>query len=645
MLLGGISQRAEAWVYPEHRDITILAVQQLDVRRAAEFQQMWAETRAGAENRLCDAGADGTQSLAPACIDWAAWSAIAGDHSCSSAQMLSTAREAPWILGVADVAAQLKVDLARIAETAPAPADSGTGVSKLRRRFETETVRAARINALRTADLRLQRTDPEYATRAGANNAHFLLPRPTTDVTLDDYAALTLQPGSGISAVGVYSSFHLSALQKASRLAHESLAPAERAALVQAVLADEAFALHFLEDVYAAGHLAGSWGTLSQRKGTHDYYNDSGLEVFTWAGGAHTLVLLGDAHMRPEDAAVASRAVRSSLEQVLDVAAGREKRVPDAPHAAAAPDPFDVCRNDTLPVRADDLGPRPEERPLFEAILANTPVPSLGPGPGEMPRFRSEIGPFVGLTGAVEGRYIDGGLLGFQHGGGWIGGVDLSLRTGFGLDGVIAQSGDGLVYGAVGLHADSPSTTHYSDDSELPSSGNLNAAIPARLSLSARVRMPFYVVPFDLLLLSPLYLIQPDMYKNICVAAGNGGLVPWQAGWATALGRFQFVLGREVGLTFYGLRGTDEFVAPSDTPGDIRLVGVRSTAIELPVLELRPYRQYSANQSSALLLQLFTGVDIPRGGQVVYPAGLPNVPLHDVWFVGVRLAFDWRYYY
>ena len=395
-LLGGVSQRAEAWVYSEHRDITMLAVQHLDSDRAKEFQQLWAQARAGAENRLCAAGADSTQGLTPACIDWAAWAAIAGDHSCSSAQMFATAREAPWILGVADIAAQLKVDLARIAQAAPGTADTHTGVSVLRRRFETESVRAARTNALRTADLRMQRTDPGYATRAGANNAHFLLPRPTTNVTLDDYAALVLRPGSGISAVGVYSSFHLSALQKASRLAHESLAPEERAALARAVLADEAFALHFLEDVYAAGHIAGTWGTLSQRQGTHDYYNDNGLEVFTWAGRAHSLVLMGDAHMRPEDAEVSSRAARRSIEQVLDVAMGREARMPDTPQAPAEPDSFDVCSNNTLPVRADDLGPRPEERPLFEVILADTPVSGLGPGPGEMPRFRSEVGPFVG---------------------------------------------------------------------------------------------------------------------------------------------------------------------------------------------------------------------------------------------------------
>ena len=40
-----------------------------------------------------------------------------------------------------------------------------------------------------------------------------------------DYAGLTLRAGSEISAIGVYSYFHLSALQKASRLAKEPSLP------------------------------------------------------------------------------------------------------------------------------------------------------------------------------------------------------------------------------------------------------------------------------------------------------------------------------------------------------------------------------------------------------------------------------------
>jgi hypothetical protein len=644
VIFGAICPRAEAWVYPEHRDLAVLAVQHLDPDRAAIFERLWSQARTGAEQRLCTVGADSVQGLAPQCLDWPAWTAIAGDHSCSSAQMLATVREAPWILPVADVAAKLKVDLARASGTVTPHADNPGGISAARRRFEAESVRAARINALRAADLRLQRTDPEYATRAGANNAHFLLARPATNIMPADYAALTLRPGSEISAIGVYSYFHLSALQKASRLSQETLAPEEREALARAVLADEAFALHFLEDVYAAGHIAGTWGDVSQRQGTHDYYNENGLEVFTWNGGAHSIVVMGDAHMRPEDAEVGATAVRHSLEQVLDVAAGRESRMPLAPQAPATPESFDVCRSGTLPTRSDDLRALPEHRLLLAEILAYTPVPSLGPGVGSMPRFRSEIGPFVGLSGAIDGRRINGGLLAFQDRAGWVGGLDLSVRAGFGLDGVTGQAGDGLVYAAVGLRSDTPSSSSYTESSTV-SSGNLTAAIPARSSLSVRLRMPFYLVPFDLLLLSPLYLARPETYMKLAVAAGNGGFVPWQAGWANGLGRFQIVIGREVGFTFYGLRGKDELIAPGDTPGTLRLVGVHSTSIDLPVLEYRPYRAFSANQSSAVLVQLFTGLDIPRGGEVVVPAGDPSVPLHNVWSVGLRLVFDWRYYF
>src|SRR4051812_24942905 len=150
------------WVYPEHRQLALLAVQQLDGDRRAAFDRLWQLARSGDEQRLCASGADGEQGTAPQCIDWAALSAIAGDHSCSSRDMFETARSAPWILQVADVAAQLKDDLARIPvlpnpeamEKAP---DVVTGAQ---RRVASEAPRAQRINALRTADIRLQRADP-----------------------------------------------------------------------------------------------------------------------------------------------------------------------------------------------------------------------------------------------------------------------------------------------------------------------------------------------------------------------------------------------------------------------------------------------------------------------------------------------------
>ena len=78
---------AFAWVYPEHRDIAVGAVEQLDPERKAVFHRLWHDARIAHEMRLCEQGADAKQGVKPPCIDWAALSAIAGDHSCSSKDM------------------------------------------------------------------------------------------------------------------------------------------------------------------------------------------------------------------------------------------------------------------------------------------------------------------------------------------------------------------------------------------------------------------------------------------------------------------------------------------------------------------------------------------------------------------------------
>ena len=156
--------------------------------------------------------------------------------------------------------------------------------------------------------------------------------------------------------------------------------------------------------------------------------------------------------------------------------------------------------------------------------------------------------------------------------------------------------------------------------------------------------MPFYVIPGDLLLMSPLYLIDRKTYTNMAVAAANGGLIPWQSGWATAIGRFQFVLGRELGVTFYGLQASDQLIAPAVDASGPRIVDFKSIAYDLPILEYRPYRAFSTNQSSSVIIQLFASADVPRSASTVFPAGAPTPDLRTVWSVGLRLVFDWRYY-
>ncbi len=639
-----------AWVYPEHRDIAVLGVQVLDPQRAAAFDKLWKEARIGHENRLCELPAVADQGTAPLCLDWAAWPAIAGDHSCSSKDMLDVVLRSEWILGVADVAAQLKADLSRV-PVVPAPGQQADNDGLVRypdfaRRVQGEQIRSERLNALRTSDIRLQRADPAYATRAGANNAHFLLARPTTKTTEVEYAGITIGPGAELNAVGVYSYFHLSALQKALRLANEPLDPAQRRDLVRAMLADEAFALHFLQDTFAAGHVSGTWGSTSQRKGTHDFYNANGLEVLTWDHQGGSIVIMGDAHMRPDDAEYAARAVRRSLEQLLDTVDG--KPVPGNRHSSALagePDALDVCNSLNFPRRPPGQQFTPEFLPKLAEVLQPTPMPALGPGLGSVPRFRSELGTFVGLAGSLEGRGISGGFAPGQSNNGTIFGLDLGFRVGVGLEGVIGESGDGLVFGQIGLHADNSSSNSIIDGAGSGGvGGSLTAAIPSRSGLSTRVRMPFYLVPGDLLLMSPLYFFDPEAYSKMAVTASNGGLIPWQLGMSTRIGRFQFVLGRELGVTFYGIGSTDSLVALSSKSPQLSIVDYKSTYYDLPILEYRPFRSFSSNQSSSVMFQLFAGIDVPYGYSTVAPEGAPSVKLGPVYSIGLRMVFDWRYY-
>src|SRR5262252_5387553 len=124
--LSVLASNANAWLYPEHRDISLLAVQRLDADRQAVFARLWQDARAGDEQRLCAQGADTDQGVKPSCLDWAALAAIAGDHSCSSSELLATARSADWILSVAAIAAQLKVDLAQIPIVPPEESVNGS---------------------------------------------------------------------------------------------------------------------------------------------------------------------------------------------------------------------------------------------------------------------------------------------------------------------------------------------------------------------------------------------------------------------------------------------------------------------------------------------------------------------------------------
>jgi hypothetical protein len=613
LLITGI-KHANAWVYPEHRKISFVAIQNLGPLYQAALNRLWMEARQGYESRLTATVTDHSQVKETGLLDYAAWPAIAGDHSCSPSELLNTVLQSQWIRKVAVIGARLGEDLSK-AKT-----------------------KGQRLNALQYSDMQLIKADEAYVSRAGANNIHFLLPRSASGISAMDYFFQSTAPGAELNAIGAYTYFHTNAVEKIIRYKQAYVSQTEKQALLLAAFADEAFALHFLEDAYAAGHVAGTRGNASLQKGTHDYYNEAGLEVQTWDGKRR--VIMGDANMRDEDAQWVAQTIQKSLEHLIRVAEATSVNDPSFSNALSTkqqPD-INICSATVLPVLQYDTI-------YFQEIFQLTLVPGLANGKGELPRFRAELGSFLGVSASLNGSSISGGFGKTQTVSGFMGGLEANVRFGLGLDGVLNSSGDGLVFLQMGWKQEAASTNNFIYSNSPLTTNSLTSAIPARAAYNVRIRLPFSLFPGDLLLASPLLLLSPKTYNKIAIAAVNGGLIPWQSGFSTRMGRFQFILGREVGLSFYGLRNPKDFIIIPTAGNSSSVVEYRSTKIDFPILEYRPLRTFSQDQSSSLMLQLNAGVDIPYRAQTIVPAGDPVPELKRIWYIGMRVLFNWRHYF
>lgn len=608
-----------AWIYPEHRNIAGAAVAGLKPEEKAALERLWSVARKGYENRLCESPWEGDQGHKPGCIDWAAFPAIAGDHSCSPKELLGSVLDSKWILGVAAVCAELETAIA-------------TSKNPVQLR-----------NRLVKSDIELQRVDEEYATRAGASNVHFLLARKSSDVK--EYMLESIKSGAEPNAIGVWVRHHAAALRLAAELAKGTIPEPERPALARAILGVEAFALHFLEDSFAAGHVAGCWGDVATRKGTHDYYNEKGMATNTWGGDS--VVLLGDARMRKQDQDRAAPVIRESVSQLLAALDPATELHSNALHLpldrAKVAESFNVCKATTMP----DLPPTQGElREPFARVLKSVPVAGLAEGIGSLPRYRAEVGPFLGLASSFRGAFADGALDAENSSSRVTGALDLGIRAGLGLDALLGDMGDGQIFVQVGLtYAAKQRKNCTGDCGTLDSFRALFPQMPARSGISTRLRLPFWLIPGDLIFTAPvLLLVSPKSYEKMAIGAANGGLIPWQTGIDTALGRLQFCLGREVGATFYGYSGgEDQFLVLSETDKLVP-IALRSIDVELPIVELRPLRDFATTQRATLVFQIGAGADFPTKITVLPPSTAPEPDLKPSYYGYIKLAFDWRRY-
>jgi hypothetical protein len=613
---------ANAFVFPEHRDIGVAAVNRLSSADRTQLEALWGMARPAFRGPICESLAKAEQGLAPKCIDFAALPAIAGDHSCSPKDVVQNVLPSTWILNVARVAAETKAALAS--------ADSPSAV----------------FNRSATMNLELQNVDPDYLSRAGANSAHFLTVREQND--LGAYIEQSVRGGAPLNALGLYLQYHVAALALAQELALGTAAGNPRSVAARDVVALESFALHWLEDSFASGHAAGTWGGDAWRKGTHDYYGEHGLDMTTWAG--ERIVAFGDSNMKAADLERASKLVAQSLAQVLsalhpgDPLATSVRSLGPGIEAIYA---FDSCKEEQQP-SARGFGTL-AAFPQLVALLRGLPMPGRGAKDIHLPRFRQEFGPFAGAFGGAAGSFVwDGGgesairpsvelgaglRVGYAAPAivGTIGTAKAFVETGFVMQSAQAQSCSSPDCGAFGLEG-------------------LLPRVPSRSGLRVGLRLPFYLVPGDMLLLGPVLLaVAPRSLPSVGITAMRGGLIPYERSFRTSAGTFQVVAGREADVTFFGYLSDALEVRPIAQDANGREVGgvvsTRSVRTRLPLVEWTPLRSFATNVTFAIPLQVGFGFEVPTTTTVVFPTGSADTRAVVSWDVFVRMQLDAQYFF
>jgi hypothetical protein len=568
-----VPRSAGAWLLHEHERISAAAIEKrLDDEDKETLVEAWKLALQTSDERkwLCDELAPErpiTRTQNSRCVSYAALTALAGDHSCSPSDLLRSIRTGTWVSDVLHEADRLEGALER------------AGGSIL-----------SRIDERRVHDITLQLLDRDYLTRAKAGGAHFQLTRndggerqvgENKEVVLRQYLARVLATGQETNATALYVNYHASALNIAAMARDRCNDPkrlcATAADLIWRALVAESFALHFLEDAFSSGHFVGTWGDMSQRFGTHDYYCRHGANAVTFAGD--TYVANGDLFLKDADIRGASRAAARSLHQVLHALKPNDSseklaEVDAALQRALPIENFDACIEERVPPGLEALA----STDFIEEAVLEWPRPSLR-WP-ELPRFRAEVGFFFGASLSGDAAFSASTSGAMVYGAR----VRPALRVGYGLEGAMSRYMDGRFF------------------AELVGSGTFSSLDgEARLGVGARVHLPFAVLPGDgIFALGAAFGFQPSVWiaRQASLGSVYGFERPILLGEANTL---QITIGRDATFIVYPSTGS---------------LTARRYELLLSVLDMTIGRAYSQQVANEVGLELGFQMIISKGDNV-----------------------------
>jgi hypothetical protein len=325
-VVGLSTAQARAWYFPEHTEFTRLALEDYapdyvsktlnhvmaELRTAPDGKSLYEAMCPEAKQRdrklkkrvayappytaLCASVATELSSAGQGegCVPYGALAALAGDHADTACELLSslvkqvphtvqprvphrfnaTRTKAPRSLAVILTEASAAT-WADFQATAPFPMVRvwTQDIDRLERPPAVATPEDP-IDYVRQLDAVLYVLDPKYTSRARGAKTHFHDATARLDALL-----VRASNGDVDNALGQLAAHHLRSLQLAV-LARDTKG-AERAALLGEALMEHAFALHFVEDGLAGGHVATDPAIVvdEKRAQRHDHFNREGLAV------------------------------------------------------------------------------------------------------------------------------------------------------------------------------------------------------------------------------------------------------------------------------------------------------------------------------------------------------------------------------
>jgi len=277
---------ARAWYFPEHAEFTRLALRDYAPRFVSErIEAVTAEAFIDGDG-ICPEAITALRVDPPQkdCVPYGALAALAADHANTALDLQQALshkmyRFPPWpnrTLGalVTDAARSTWVDF--LADGHPEDLRVWyKDITTLEGSSDAGAHSTIARDYVRTLDTKLQVIDRGYSTRAAGAKTHF------HDATLST-AAILMQASVGDfdNALAQLVAHHARSLQLAVKSTHTVDARVRRSLRVEALL-EHAFALHFVEDGFAAGHIATDPAVQDpvRRAQRHDFFNRQGLAV------------------------------------------------------------------------------------------------------------------------------------------------------------------------------------------------------------------------------------------------------------------------------------------------------------------------------------------------------------------------------